>query len=196
MDSSSSKKLTCKTWGKSWKSFEDFCVGETHEAYEMYKFHLRRQELSETIEAYISSLHQLAKNCNFGVLEDRMIRDQVVIGIREDAVREKLLEDKKLDLAKCLELGRAYKTSRQQQSQSISKSNTISAQVNRIPAKQGNKPHGKWTTLRDFNVLETGLARNVHAVVKALCTEERTVQPKRRNAKSVLWRDTTQLCDI
>ena len=43
------------------------------------------------------------------------------MGVGEDAVREKLLEDKKLDLAKCLELGRAYETSRQQ-SQSMSKS--------------------------------------------------------------------------
>ena len=59
--------------GKIMEKFQDFCVGETHEAYESYKFHLRRQEPSETIKAYISSLRQLAKNCNFGVLEDRMI---------------------------------------------------------------------------------------------------------------------------
>ena len=45
---------------------------------------------------------------------------------------------KKLDQAKYLELGRAYETSRQQ-SQSMSKSDTISAQVNRIPAKQGKQ---------------------------------------------------------
>ena len=70
------------------KKFEDFCVGETHEAYKSHKFHLRRQEAQETIEAYISSLHQIAKNCNFGVLEDRIIRDIVVIGVREDALRE------------------------------------------------------------------------------------------------------------
>ena len=80
--------------GKIMEKFEDFCVGETHEAYESYKFHLRRQEPSETIEAYISSLRQMAKNCNFVVLEDRIIRDQVVMGVREDAVRKKLLEDK------------------------------------------------------------------------------------------------------
>ena len=79
--------------GKIMEKFEDFCVGETHEAYDSYKFHLRRQEPSETIEAYISSLRQVAKNCNFGVLEDRMIRDQVVMGVKEDAVRERLLED-------------------------------------------------------------------------------------------------------
>ena len=57
-----------------------------------------------------------------------------MMGAGEDAVREKLLEDKKLDLAYCLELGRAYETSRQQ-SQSMSKSDTISAQVKWIPAK-------------------------------------------------------------
>ena len=65
--------------GKIMEKFEDFCVGETHEAYKSYKFHLWRQELSERIKAYISSLRQLAKNYNFGVLEDRMIQDQVVM---------------------------------------------------------------------------------------------------------------------
>ena len=48
--------------------------------------------------------------------------------------------------------------------------------------------------MRDFSVLETELSRNVHAVVKALFMEERTVQPKRRNAESVLLRDSMQLC--
>ena len=33
-----------------------------------------------------------------------------MMGFREDAVREKLLEGKKIDLAQCLELGRAYET--------------------------------------------------------------------------------------
>ena len=42
--------------GKIMEKFEDFCVGETHEAYESYKFYLRCQEPSETIESYISSL--------------------------------------------------------------------------------------------------------------------------------------------
>ena len=34
------KKLLAKVKGKS----EDFFVGDTHEAYESYRFHLRRQE--------------------------------------------------------------------------------------------------------------------------------------------------------
>ena len=38
------------------KKFEDLCVGEANEAYKSYKFHSRKQELSETIKAYIACL--------------------------------------------------------------------------------------------------------------------------------------------
>ena len=114
------------------KAFEDFCVGETHEAYESYKFHIRRQKPEETIEAFITSLRQLAKPCNFAQLEDRLIRDQVVVGVREENLRERLLEEKNLTLATCLEIGRAYETS-WQQSQSISTGQDASGiQVNRL----------------------------------------------------------------
>ena len=56
--------------GKIMEELEDFCIGETHEAYESSKFHLQHHHQKQS-KAYISSLHQLAKNCNFGVLEDR-----------------------------------------------------------------------------------------------------------------------------
>ena len=62
---------------------EDFVMAETHEAFESYKFHLRKQEPSENIETYEASLcHLQKKNCNFGLLRDRLIRDQVVVGVR------------------------------------------------------------------------------------------------------------------
>ena len=47
------------------QKFEQFCVGQTHEAYESYKFHLKKQEQGETIEAYVASLRQLAKKLQF-----------------------------------------------------------------------------------------------------------------------------------
>ena len=50
------------------KKLEDFFAGETHEAFESYKLHLRKQESTESIEAYVAALRQLAKNCNFGQL--------------------------------------------------------------------------------------------------------------------------------
>ena len=63
------------------KKFEDFFAGETHQAFESYKFHLRKQEPTEIIEAYVAALRQLEKKFNFGQLRDRLIWDQVVVGV-------------------------------------------------------------------------------------------------------------------
>uniref|UniRef100_A0A0L8GA26 Retrotransposon gag domain-containing protein n=1 Tax=Octopus bimaculoides TaxID=37653 RepID=A0A0L8GA26_OCTBM len=74
--------------------FEEFFVGETHTAYESYQFHLRKQENFENIETFISVLRQLAKNCSFGELKDRLIMDQVVVGAKDDLLRGKLKANK------------------------------------------------------------------------------------------------------
>ena len=92
--------------------FDDFFVSETHQAFESYEFHLRKQKPLENIETYEAALCQLAKNCNFGQLRDRLIRYQVVVGVRDDCVREKLLSVKQLTLDKCLQIGRTYETSK------------------------------------------------------------------------------------
>ena len=62
----------------------------------------------QSIEGYIAALRKLAKTCNFDKLEERLIRDQVVVGVREEGLRQKLLEDKQLTLDKCMSIGRAY----------------------------------------------------------------------------------------
>ena len=100
--------------------------------YESYKFHLRKQEQDETIEAYISSLRQFAKTCNFGTMEDRMIRDRVVVGVKEERLREKLLETQNLTLDLCLEIGRSYESSRQQ----LASMSNSEAAVQKIGYKQ------------------------------------------------------------
>ena len=100
---------------KVMEKLKDFFVGDTHEAFESYKFHLRKQEESESIEGYIAALRKLAKARNFDELEERLIRDQVVVGVREEGLRQKPLEDKKkVTLDKCMSIGRAYESSKQQ----------------------------------------------------------------------------------
>jgi hypothetical protein len=42
------------------------------------------------------------KNCNFGSLEDELIRDRVVYGIKSERVRERLLLERELTLDKAL----------------------------------------------------------------------------------------------
>lgn len=53
--------------------FKEFFVGETHEVYEAYKFHIQKQKTSDSIETYVAALQQLEKGYNFGEMWDWLI---------------------------------------------------------------------------------------------------------------------------
>ena len=96
------------------EAFETFCIGQTNEIYERYTFNRRDQEVNENIDSYVACLRSLAKTCKFGTLEDKMIIDRIVIGIRENGTRKKLLQEAKLDLKRCIDICRANEKSANQ----------------------------------------------------------------------------------
>lgn len=66
--------------------------------------------ISETkIDAYVAMLRTLARTCKYEALKDEMIRDRIVLGILDNNTRKKLLQEKKLDLQRCLDICRAMK---------------------------------------------------------------------------------------
>ncbi len=96
------------------KKFETYCVGETNEIYERYCFNQRVQEPNEPIDSYLSALRSMAKTCNYGNLEDNLIRDRLVIGIRDNATRKRLLQEPKLTLNGAVDICRAGEATSQQ----------------------------------------------------------------------------------
>ena len=70
---------------------EAYFIGETNQIYEAYLFNQRVQEVGESFDSFLTALRKLAKTCNFGSVQDRMIRDRVVVGIKENSTRKKLL---------------------------------------------------------------------------------------------------------
>ena len=89
------------------EKFENFCIGKTNETYERYCFNKRDQEQGENIDTYVATLRTLVKTCNYGTLEESLIRDRIVIGIRDNTTRKKLLQDAKLTLTSCIDICRA-----------------------------------------------------------------------------------------
>ena len=87
--------------------WETHCIGKTNVIYERYKFNNRSQEQTESIDAYVNALRALAETCAFGALKDQLIRDRIVCGVRDNAVRRKLLQESKLALEKCVDICRA-----------------------------------------------------------------------------------------
>ena len=82
-----------------------YFISETNEIYEAYLFNQRVQEIRESFDSF--ALRSLAKTCNFGSMQDRMIRDRVVVGVRDNGTRKKLLAENKLTLNKCTDICRA-----------------------------------------------------------------------------------------
>ena len=52
------------------------------------------------IEQFIASLYSLAELCEFGALKDELIRDRIVVGIRDKALSEWMQVDPNLTLDK------------------------------------------------------------------------------------------------
>ena len=79
------------------------------------KFNQRRQEDGESVDAFITALYTLSEHCNYGNLHDEMIRDRIVVGIRDAVLAEKLQLDPELTLEKAVTRVRQAEAVKQQQ---------------------------------------------------------------------------------
>jgi len=82
------------------RKFNQRCTPRVNETYERYVFRTRLQHEGETIERYVTDLKHKDKTCNYGILEESLIRDQIVLGTLNLKVKEKLLSNDDLDLEK------------------------------------------------------------------------------------------------
>lgn len=90
------------------EKFDKHFIGETNETYERYLFNKRMQQPTESVDEYVTALKTLAKTCNFcQCLHDSLIRDQIIIGIRDNTVRKRLLQERKLTLNRCIDMCRS-----------------------------------------------------------------------------------------
>ena len=58
--------------------------------FECARFNRRNQQEGESAEKYITDLYTLANNCNYGDLREEMIRDRLVVGIKDAALSQHL----------------------------------------------------------------------------------------------------------
>ena len=61
----------------------------------------------KTVDRFVVDLRQTAKTCDYGVLEEDMVRDRIVVGIYSTAMKERLLRESDLTFKTALDLCRA-----------------------------------------------------------------------------------------
>ncbi len=88
--------------------FDSFAVGEVNETYERFLFNKREQKEGESVESFIAAIRGLMKTCNYHAdSQDSILRDRIVLGIREQETQKLLLREPKLTLDLCINICKA-----------------------------------------------------------------------------------------
>ena len=87
------------------QKFAEYCQPRKNVPFERYRLNRRTQEAGESYDQYKTVLRKLAASCDFDTITpDEMLRDRLVFGIRDSKVRERLLRESNLSLAKTDEI--------------------------------------------------------------------------------------------
>ena len=80
--------------------FERHFVKKRNVIFERAKFNQRKQEEGESVDDFVTALYCLSEHCQYGNLCDEMIRDRIVVGLRDSSLSEKLQLEPELTLEK------------------------------------------------------------------------------------------------
>ena len=82
--------------------------------YQRYMFNSCTQEQGEKFDAYLMKLRHLIKTCEYGALEDELLRDRMVTGTSNNDVRARLLSESGLTLDQAIDICRSTEQAEQQ----------------------------------------------------------------------------------
>lgn len=89
------------------KKFEEYFIPKTNVTYERYVFNQIIQNNEESFDEFLTKLKNKIRNCDYEKLEDSILRDRIIIGIKSKTTRERLLIENDLNLQKAIDICRA-----------------------------------------------------------------------------------------
>lgn len=131
--------------------FEEHFTPHRNVTFERHVFNTRVQAPGENIHQFVTDLRTKARSCEYGDLCDSLIKDRIVVGIRDDQIRAKLLRTD-LDLPKAVSICGAAEASRTQ----MDKLQTAQAEciVNEVKRERAKKSQMSFVTLRRQNMIQ------------------------------------------
>ena len=127
--------------------FDEFFGVRRNVIFERAKFNRRIQLPGESAEKYITALYQLVETCEYGLFKEEMLRDRLVVGMKDVALSERLQMDPKLTLEKAKrELRQKEAVQEQQQllqTKSDGRSETLEAVGTAGRARGGRSRRGR-----------------------------------------------------
>ncbi|KAG5870574.1 hypothetical protein JTB14_029721 [Gonioctena quinquepunctata] len=95
------------------KQLDVHFLPKSNPSVETHKFNSRNQLYGESFENFLAELKKIARDCEFGTFEDRLTKNRIVSGIRDQKVKDGLLRETNLDLTKTIEICRVAEQTEQ-----------------------------------------------------------------------------------
>ena len=91
------------------KAFTTYFEPLKSEVFDRFLFHRRHQQPGESFDTWLMELRSMVTSCNYGTAAviESVLRDQIVLGVASEQVREKLLFETNLKLAEACDIVRA-----------------------------------------------------------------------------------------
>ena len=82
--------------------FSEYCNPRKNTTILWHKFFTYRQQEGQNFHDFVTELKKLSSKCKFDNLQDSLIRDMTVCGMRDNSLRERLLRECELTLSKVI----------------------------------------------------------------------------------------------
>ncbi|UYV85035.1 K02A2.6-like [Cordylochernes scorpioides] len=148
-----------KNLDKVIEAFDNHFIGKRNVVYERALFRLRSQRPEETIEEFVTVLHRISEHCEYANLREELIRDRLVLGVKDRKLSGKLMLNENLTLAKAVEIARQWEAVMREQQDlnpSTSQVDTTRKVVKQKPKASGHgKDNGRSTSRQTDSAKET-----------------------------------------
>ena len=98
-------QIANNTYEQVLQCLENHFADKVNVVSERYSFGCRIQKSGESIDEVVVALRRLAQKCDFGAFLNTSLRDQLIKGVREIRVRDRLLQDNPY-LEECLKIAK------------------------------------------------------------------------------------------
>lgn len=128
-------------------NFSDYFEPIKCEVFDRFRFHKRHQQRGEPFDSWLVELRSLVKSCNYGneATVNSILRDEIVLGVSSDTVREKLLYEHGLSLTSTCAIVRACESSSSQLSQITLRTDAVHAVQEKPPDRSRQNSPGTTT---------------------------------------------------
>jgi len=147
--------------------FEGHFVKKRNVIFERTKFNQRKQEEGESADEFVTDLYCLSEYCNYGELRDEMIRDQIVVGLRDANLSKKLQLVSDLTLEKAITAAQQKESVHKQQRVVRADGSQFSPKIDAIHTAKNGK---KYKTVMTKGTVSKPPDKTVSTSAQEICT--------------------------